>query len=72
MAHEMNGAGLLRMIGFMAICVSVVWALQILVFGDAGAALARLSWVLGAAMIAGAGAGLVFASGNLGEAAAEA
>lgn len=65
MTNELNGSSLLRMIGFMAICVGVVWAMQILAFGDAGAAIARLSWVLGASAIAGAGAGLIFAAAQL-------
>ena len=64
MTNEANGPSLLRMIGFMAICVGVVWALQILAFGDAGA-ISRMSWILGAASIAGAGAGLIFASSTL-------
>lgn len=65
MTNEMNGAGLLRMIGVMAICVSAVWILQILAFGEGSAALSRMTWILGAATIAGAGAGLVFVSSSL-------
>ena len=65
MTNEVNGSSLLRMIGFMAICVGAVWALQILAFGENGNIVARLSWVLGAASIAGAGAGLIFAASTL-------
>ncbi len=65
MTNEANGPSLLRMIGCMAICVSVIWALQILAFGEAGGVLTRLSWVLGAAAIAGAGAGLIFVASTL-------
>ena len=68
MTNEANGPSLLRMIGFMAICVGAIWALQILAFGEAGSVLMRLTWVLGAASIAGAGAGLIFASSSLTEA----
>lgn len=65
MTNEANGPSLLRMIGFMAICVGAIWALQILAFGESGATLVRMSWVLGAASIAGAGAGLIFAASSL-------
>ena len=68
MTNEANGPGLLRMIGFMAICVGAVWALQILAFGETGGVLTKLSWVLGAAAIAGAGAGLIFVASTLPEA----
>ena len=68
MTNEANGPSLLRMIGFMAICVGAVWALQIFAFGEAGSVLTRLTWMLGAASIAGAGAGLIFASSSLPEA----
>ena len=72
MTNEPNGLSLLRLIGFMAICVGAVWALQILAFGDAGAVVSRLTWVLGAASIAGAGAGLIFAASSLPKGTAEA
>lgn len=65
MINEASGPSLLRMIGFMAICVGAVWALQILAFGEPGTVLVRMSWVLGAASIAGAGAGLIFAASSL-------
>ncbi len=65
MTNEANGPSLLRMIGFMAICVGAVWALQILAFGEAGGVLTRLTWVLGAAAIAGAGSGLIFVASTL-------
>ncbi len=68
MTNEANGPSLLRMIGFMAICVGAVWALQILAFGESGATLMRMTWVLGAASIAGAGVGLIFAASSLPEA----
>lgn len=67
MTNEANGPSLLRMIGVMAICVGAVWALQILAFGEGAAVLSRLTWVLGAASIAGAGAGLIYASSMLPE-----
>ena len=67
MTNEANGPSLLRMIGFMAICVGAVWALQILAFGESGATLMRMTWVLGAASIAGAGVGLIFAASSLPE-----
>lgn len=68
MTNEANGPSLLRMIGVMAICVGAIWALQILAFGESGATLVRMSWVLGAASIAGGGAGLIFAASSLPEA----
>lgn len=58
--------GLLRLIGFMAICVGVMWALQILGFGHT-TAYSRFLWVMGAALVAGAGTGLIAASGLLTE-----
>lgn len=64
MTNEANGQSLLRMVGFMSICVGVLWALQILAFGETGA-LSRLTWVLGAASIAGAGVGLIIAASTL-------
>ena len=62
MTIETNGPSLLRMIGVMAIGVAALWALQILAFGEAGSAFSRLTWVVAAASIAGAGAGLVSVS----------
>ena len=62
MTIETNDPSLLRMIGVMAIGVAAAWALQILAFGEAGSAFSRLTWVVMAASIAGAGAGLVFVS----------
>ena len=67
MTNELNGAGLLRLIGVMAIGVSAIWLLQILAFGEGSASLSRLTWILGAATIAGAGAGLIFVSSGLQE-----
>ncbi len=65
MTDESNSSSLLRMIGFMAICVGAIWALQILAFGDGEEVMTRLTWVLAAASVAGAGAGLVFAASTL-------
>ena len=62
MTIEANCPSLLRMIGVFAIVVAAVWSLQILAFGEAGSAFSRLTWVVAAASIAGAGAGLVFVS----------
>lgn len=56
---------MLRLIGVMAICVGIAWACQILAFGSDGTALTRMVWVLGAAAIAGAGAGTVYTASSL-------
>ena len=60
-----GGNGLLRLIGFTGICVGVAWALQILGFGGEASAFGRFVWVMAAASIAGAGAGLIMASSAL-------
>ena len=63
-AANTNSSNLLRMVGFMGICVGVAWALQ--VFGFAGqASSGRLIWVLASASIAGAGTGMIVAVGSL-------
>ncbi len=57
-----GGRGLLRLIGYMSMCVGMAWALQVLGFSGEGSAFSRFLWVMAAASIAGAGAGLVMAS----------
>ena len=60
-----GGNDLIRLVGFMGICVGMAWALQIAGFDDHGSAFSRFLWVMAAASIAGAGAGLVMASSVL-------
>jgi hypothetical protein len=57
---------LLRMIGFMGICVGIAWAIQILGFSTEGTVVGRLLWVIAAAALSGAGVGLIVTAGSLG------
>ena len=57
---------LLRLVGFMGIAVGVAWALQTLAFGHESLG-SELMWVVAAASVAGAGAGLIVASGAISE-----
>ena len=59
-----TSSNLLRIVGFMGICVGAAWALQVLGFGGAGS-LGRMMWILASASIAGAGTGLIVAAGSL-------
>lgn len=60
-----SGGNLLRLIGLMGVAVGIAWALQILMFGNDGAGLERFAWILSAAVISGAGVGLMVVSGQL-------
>ena len=60
----MTSGNLLRLMGFMGVCIGFAWALQVLGFGGAST-MSRLLWVLAAASIAGAGVGLIAASASL-------
>ena len=65
MENETNtSSNLLRIVGFMGICVGAAWALQVLGFGGEGS-VGRLMWVLASATIAGAGTGMIVAAGSL-------
>ena len=66
-----TGGNLLRIVGFMGICVGAAWALQALGFGGEGS-FGRLMWILASASIAGAGTGMVIAAGSLQAATAKA
>lgn len=61
----MTRNGLLRMVGVMAIGVGIAWVVQIFAFSHSPAALARFAWVVAAAAVSGAGAGLVVTAGTL-------
>lgn len=56
---------LLRLTGVMGIAVGVAWAFQTLGFGGEGTVFSNMMWVVAAASMAGAGAGLVVAAGAL-------
>ncbi len=60
-----NSGNLLRLIGIMAIGVGVAWALQTVGFGGEASVLNKMMWVVAAASVAGAGFGLIVASGAL-------
>ena len=62
-----TSSNLLRLTGIMAIAIGVAWALQILGFGGDNTAVTRLMWIVGAASMAGGGAGLLIAAGGLPE-----
>ena len=65
MDNSTNTSGnLLRIVGFMGICVGAAWALQVLGFGGEGS-FGRLMWVVASASIAGAGTGMIVAAGSL-------
>ncbi len=55
---------LLRLIGFFGIAVGLAWAVQTLGFGHETVG-AKLMWVVAAASMSGAGAGLIVASASL-------
>lgn len=55
---------LLRLIGFFGICVGIAWAVQTLGFGHETLG-AKLMWVVAAATMSGAGAGLIVAAAGL-------
>lgn len=67
MENGMARNDLLRMVGVMAIFVGIAWAIQIFGFSHGPVALARLMWVVAAAAICGAGAGLVLTAGTMRE-----
>ncbi len=52
---------LLRLVGFFGIAVGVAWAIQTVGFGHEALG-AKLMWVVAAASMCGAGAGLIVAS----------
>ena len=54
---------LLRLVGFFGIAVGIAWAAQTLGFGHETIG-AKLMWVVAAATMSGAGAGLIVASGG--------
>lgn len=58
----MSGADLVRLVGLTSIAVGLAWAIQVLGFSSDGG-FARLSWVMAAASISGAGVGLMVTSG---------
>lgn len=55
---------LLRLIGFFGIAIGIAWAVQTLGFGHESIG-AELMWVVAAASMSGAGAGLIVASTSL-------
>ena len=55
---------LLRLIGFFSIAIGIAWAVQTLGFGHETVG-AKLMWVVAAASVSGAGAGLIVASSSL-------
>ena len=65
MDSTITSSNLLRLIGIMAIGIGAAWALQVLGFDGDNTAFARLMWVIAAASMAGGGAGLLIAAGNL-------
>ena len=65
MENGMTNDGLLRMIGFMTICVGIAWVAQILGLSQEGTTISRFVWVMAAASVSGAGAGLVVIANGL-------
>ena len=65
MENGMTKSDLVRMVGFMGICVGLAWAVQILGLSHDGSVVGRLVWVLAAATVSGAGVGLIFTSSAL-------
>ena len=57
----MTAGNMLRLVGIMAIGIGAAWALQVLGLSSEGTAFSRLMWVVAAASMAGAGAGLMLA-----------
>ena len=55
---------LLRLVGFFGIAIGIAWAVQTLGFGHESVG-AKLMWVIAAASMSGAGAGLLVASSSL-------
>ena len=55
---------LLRLVGFFGIAIGIAWAVQTLGFGQESVG-GKLAWVVAAASMAGAGAGLIVASTSL-------
>ena len=55
---------LLRLIGFFGIAVGLAWAVQTLGFGHESLG-SKLMWVVAAAGMSGAGAGLIVAASSL-------
>ena len=60
-----DSGNLFRLIGIMAIGVGLAWALQTVGFGGEASAFNKMMWVVAAASVAGAGFGLIVASGGL-------
>ena len=58
---------LLRLVGVMSVGVGLAWAFQVLGFGADSTAFGQLMWVVGAAAIAGAGAGTLYIAKHLGD-----
>ncbi len=67
MENGMTKGDLLRMIGFMAVCVSIAWAAQIIGLGYSDSAFGRLLWLVAAGSVCGAGVGLVLTAGAVAE-----
>ena len=65
MENGMRKSDLVRMVGFMAICVGLAWAVQIIGLSHDGTVVGRLMWVLAAASVCGAGSGLIVTSSSL-------
>jgi hypothetical protein len=70
MGFSMDGAtitrsNMLRLLGLMAMGIGAAWVLQVVGFGPDNSAETRMVWVLAAASIAGAGAGLLVAAGAI-------
>ena len=59
---------LLRLIGVLAVCVGVAWAIQILGISSDATVVGRLLWTLAAASVCGAGVGLMVTAGSLSDA----
>ena len=62
----MNAGYLLRLVGFFSIAIGIAWAAQTLGFGHQSLG-AKLMWVVAAATMSGAGAGLIVASSAAGD-----
>ena len=68
MENGKTNSDLLRLIGFMTVCVGIAWAVQTLGFSQEATLTGRLLWTIAAAAVSGAGVGLVLTAGSMPEA----
>ncbi len=67
MENGKSQSDMLRLIGALAVCVGVAWAVQILGLNSDATVVGRLIWTLAAASVSGAGVGLLLTAGKMTE-----